>query len=315
MITKLKELTAVKFGEKLLIQLSNGTYRVDGIESTIKWDGQQVQIEKDSEVYKGTTPNREKLHYTSKEGDLSVEEYDSRYNEYYGKYHNYEAICYPDLETEYECKKKMQELNNYTPVYNSPEIEWELLEYETIGELIDTGSTFITTCLELGQVKWDRTKDGTGVFRVDLAGAAHDKWVEMSTKYVAKANFTNSRDRMYLRFAQVDDSYIFGDFSPFKSGSASFHTTLEEAVKAEEGAKKAVVDIINKAIFPIGVNNVLAQKLFREISSLKKRIQGIDSKVKTQKEYKRALVDTNEILNTLDEYIKEHIPLEEESHD
>jgi hypothetical protein len=210
MINNLKDYQAVHIVAtgKYLVHLPAGTYFFgSGDPVEIRgYSGQTLTVENPYEIRVGTTRPKSVLFMKDSKGNrVEVKEYNDfresikQYETEFGTYH------YPDLETEFEVRRKLDYYENLDKIFDNPATVLNpVSQIELVGELSDTGSEFIQSSFEFGQ---NGFWHGASPYRVNIALVAKDEFKQLQA---LSDKLTNS-DHSGLRYAKFENSYIFND--------------------------------------------------------------------------------------------------------
>jgi len=194
---------AVAFNGVYVIQLSRGEYvSPSGDSVKINMADQLTHHQIDGwHLVKKTQP--QVLYYKTKEGnELSVGDY-HRLQE---QYEEYKESGFPDLDTEFDIKKRIAEYSRSTPVMSEVEVTHEPIEITVIGSAEDTGSEFIETPFKYGKVSF-KTR---GVYKVHASSISIDEFKKLGAKFT-KDRFNCDGDK--LRFAKINGNFVFSHMS------------------------------------------------------------------------------------------------------
>jgi len=172
---------------------------------------------------------------------------------------------YSSLEEEFECRKKQEWLNEYTPEYEERGHKVEDVQYIIVGSLEDTGSPYIETPFVYGNSSWSRS---SGMYRCNLTKAAFDRYKEHESTFGKHFKFTNDGYRHYLHFAKINGNYIFSGESPFKDNCFVYTSTLEDAKVKIKQAIDAVDTLVMPIVCPITIDTLFVSDILKSVKSL-----------------------------------------------
>lgn len=239
-----KDSFIVKAGE--LDQNTDFYINEELVHSELKRQGFKI---KKSDVVKFLPKNKTLLGYEKGKKFLTIEEYKSK-PQYYDGDSSEENVL--------RAIANRKELEGFEPKYK--EIEFELVELEVYGSIIDTNSNFVN-CGITG--RWDKEPI---VYTLDVNKITVDEYKKIRTEFSNHAKFEDL-DRSYLRFAKINNSYCFGDRYPFTEiRNEKVFISLEKATEEEFNIRSDVRKTALRQIFP---NNVNENKKIMIISHLK----------------------------------------------
>lgn len=210
MINNLKDYQAVHIVAtgKYLVHLPAGTYYF-GSKDPIEirgYSGQTLTVENPKEIRIGTKAPKTLLFLKNELGErIEVKEYNDFLESIKQYETEFDTFHYPDLETEFEVRRKIDYYEKLEKVYDNPATVLNpVSQIEIVGELSDTGSEFIQSSFEFGQ---NGFWHGASPFRVNIALVAKDEFKKLQA---LSDKLTNS-DHSGLRYAKFENSYIFTD--------------------------------------------------------------------------------------------------------
>ena len=297
MITGLKYKEAVLLGDTIQMKLPYGSYEVDGVGIE---GGREIVIAKDSTINEVRNLGTVITHYYQDDEDqstISLEEYDKILQGSRGDWDDdLEEYTYKDLDHEFECRKKIEELGKWKPSKVDQGVEKTPFEYFIVGSLEDTGSPFIESPIIYGQLSW---KGGRSFYKCNLSAAACSRYNEYEEKYKTSVNFSNNTGRTYLRFAQVNSSYVFSDKSPFKENSIVYTDTLEKARSLVAEAVKEVDRVLGPIVHPIELGKEDAGMILQKVRKLRESAMGLDTKQRSSTSKSYMLKELGELQDKL----------------
>jgi len=251
LITNLPEKTGILLGDQILVSLpaakANTHYEVDGVKPTLKYSygyPQQIIIQKDSVIEIVENDKKVITRYQKDDEILSLEEYNHISFENYGKYYDddEDELAYPDLDTEFQCRKELEKLKEFNPVYDIIVGERKVFEYAIVGSAEKTGSKFIHNPLAFGK----GTFTNANFYKVDLYGITCDELVD----YCKKNNLTYKNEHKdTVKFACIDHAngkYVIYDLPKgLYADDCRYTTTLEEAKQTEEDQRVLIRKILD----------------------------------------------------------------------
>lgn len=199
------------------------------------------------------TSKHEISHYENNGVIMSKEEFQSKPTNY-----NEEST---DEET-LRAIANRKELQGFKAVY----VESKILDYniEILGYIENTKSDFISCTIK------DQYSKTPVIYTVQKNRITIDEYNVLSEKYKDQARF-GKKDRGYLRFCQIDGTYVFGDTYPFTEGEYNcIFLNLEDAQRKEEEIRILVRKAIEKHIFRKGLNDLKKTNIISYLTKVKK---------------------------------------------
>ena len=311
MLKGLKINSAVKSGDYYLVLLGSGKY------SKYNLDGSQTKF--DVAAYNGTTMTMEVIenltklevitptrlsHYTTPEGEhKTVDQYNNILSTYKTNYEVEDGdVEYPDLETEFMCRKELTKISEWKRHYTDEEVKWVPVQIDIVGEYQDTGSKFIETPISIGSVEHRR---GQGFYKVLSSLVAHDQYKKLETQYKDSTHtFHNEIIRKYLDFAKVNEEMIFYNKYPWcKEGVVSFFPTLIEAQEHESEIRSAVTATIKDGVTPCVLDMITARSVLGDIRRALDSVRSIEPKQKSRQDKIICMKKLTGLIESLDQYI------------
>ena len=290
---------AIEFNGVYVIHLSRGEYvSPSGENVKINMTGQLThhQIEGWQRVKK-TQPRV--LHYKTKEGnELSVDEY-RRLQE---QYEELKEKGFPDLDTEFDLKKRIAEYNRATAVMSEAEVTHEPIEITVIGSAEDTGSEFIETPFKYCQTSFK----SSGIYKVHSTAISVDEFKKLGSKFTKDRFSCDGK----LRFAKINGDFVFSHMSDvawIDRQTSQVVGTIEEARELEKSIRQQVVNAVYLALIPVPADDVTLNEVLRQLGRIQDTVRGLDVKVKDQSSQRVALVKIRELRGRVEESINEYI--------
>ena len=287
---------AVKFNDVYIVALNTGVYDVDGSDITIVHGRQhgQIMVADPFTIRRKVVPQNVVdfyQHCEDKSLTMSNDEMLKARYECVGKYQDEDYdTCWPDLDTEMACRKKLEELNKYKTVMTNPKHFYEDVEVNVIGSQEDTGSHYIETPYLVGQTKWSG-----GVYRVKLSHIAMNEYHIMVPEVDAKfENTTHS----HLEYLKVNGEYALTKQSyPWvkQANAQAFYMTLEEAKEAEEFVRTTLRGILMLKVKKTVLEPITADEVYQEISRLYKSVGSLDVKVKADSDRRHIMTSLHKL--------------------
>jgi len=283
----LKTNQAVKLDSGVyVVELYSGTYEINGVRTSVGYQ-QQFAVESLDSIKRVTAVKGKVLHYTLGEEQVSVTEYQAISNlvssmsaEFYNE--DADEYIFPNLDTEFEFKKKQELLNRHVAVRAADTEQLDTVDITVVGEAVDTGSKFIDTPFSYGQVSFN----GRGVFRVDMSAIAADEYQKQQANYT-QFKFTNIT-HSNIRFAQADSNYLFKDDTlGAKENQVRVLTTLADAKALEAEVRAAISNTMRQKLAPVTLtkNIVTATGVLNSLETIKSQLAKLDVKQKSYNDW------------------------------
>lgn len=267
----------IDLGESWLVYLSEyGLYKLEDREVRVN-GGAQFFVKPGTEISKITCYNKELVHY-EKDGEiLSVKDY----NAVHDKFRDEDTFeyDYSSLEEEFEHRKELENLRDYTQIFTQKEDEVTPVPLSFVGSAQDTGNKYITTAFSYGKAKFGNS----GFYEVNFTAVTSDTFWEFIGEYSLKEVTTNDFKRNYVRFAKVKGTYVVGDsILGAEEKCKRYYTTLRGAEEAIESHKKAFTRHLKIKIFgdETPLDGVSVKHVFDKLSSIKSSVSALDVKQK-----------------------------------
>jgi hypothetical protein len=237
-ITGLNNYDAVLLDGAFFVQLSAGTYEIDGEVTTIPYSGRQFTVSRLDHIYHLVKDPAVPTGFVDEDGNPfgSIEQWRSlkRVNS------EYLESGYPSLEKEFSLRTELAKYDGKKMVLVDPEPHRVLVDFNIIGALVSTGSKFIQSALSFGKASFG----AGGVYQVDRRAISIDEFDKLAVKY-PKLNRDGKTD---LQFAKYAGDFLFtreADTRAYLKGPSSLVcTTLDEARGEEEAIRKHVRQVI-----------------------------------------------------------------------
>jgi len=283
----LKTNQAVKLDSGVyVVELYSGTYEINGVRTSVGYN-QQLVVESLDSIKRVTAVKGKVLHYTLGEEQVSVAEYQAISNlvssmsaEFYNE--DADEYIFPNLDTEFEFKKKQELLNRHVAVRAADTEQLDTVDITVVGEAVDTGSKFIDTPFSYGQVSFN----GRGVFRVDMSAIAADEYQKQQANY-SHVKFTNST-HCNIRFAQADSNYLFKDDTlGAKENQIRVLTTLADAKALEAEVRAAISNTMRQKLAPVALTKdiVTTAGVLNSLETIKSQLAKLDVKQKSYNDW------------------------------
>lgn len=299
MIKNLNNYEAICFGDFYLVNLPIGNYVIsNGERISIAEYNNQVTLKQIDNIYKINMPKKTLSHYVDPDGMvISIEEYNLFHEDYDRKYYNKETYSYeyPSLEEEFSARKDKEYFARLVSVSNTPAQEtYSLVDIKLLGYQIDTGSSFITSSIALGEIR-------AHSYVVYDGKIANDEFIKLSIKYSANGKF-EVPNHSNIEFAKIDGSFLFTRQSEKFTKDIdirSIHTTLENAKERETYIRKYVNDIIVMKLFPSHINvnmvNTLSE-IYYKLENIRTALLSVSSKSATSSNYSMTVSLVNDLI-------------------
>lgn len=289
---------------KLVVALNPGTYVVSAVITKV-YHNDQLVIEKDqvNSLFRVESRSGIVLHYMLDKRKVSVEEHRDlliEVSELESEFYNgdSEEYYFPDLDTEFEFRKKKELLNRHLPVRDEDQNIFIPVKITVIGSAEDTGSEFIETPFSYGEVSFQ----GRGVYRVNLSAIAKDEFNKARIKYI-NVKFDNATDSN-IRYAQVNNNYVFKDDTlGAKENQIRVLGSLKEAQDMEAKVRTGISNILRHKLEPVEVTQQIltVNQVMTDLETVLLAVKRIDSKNKTQFEHSLAVKKVAELIKKLEQ--------------
>jgi hypothetical protein len=301
---ELKAYQAVKLDNgNFVVAFPRGKYVIDGATGSVNGLCDQVVVTDITQVFRVENTPGEILHYTLYDQIVSVEVRNALYAEVQAladEYFNEDAeeVVFPDLDTEFEFRKKQELVNRHVMVRGAPQTLQITVEITVVGTAEDTGSEFIETPFSFGEISFQ----GRGVYRVDLSGIAKDEFNRARIKYT-EATF-NDATHSNIRYAQVNGDYLFKeDTLGAKENQVRVLGSLREAQEMEQNVRTVIGNILRHKLEPVEVTKAVltVNQVLLDLAVIKREVVNIDPKSKTLGERRNALARLNALIDKLEQ--------------
>lgn len=313
-ITNLPEKSAILLGDQILVSLphakANTHYEIDGVKPTLNYSygyGHQIIIQKDSVIEIVENDKKVISGYQKEDGDyLSFDEYQSIHFENWGKYYDNDDDCelnYPDLDTEFQCRKELEKLKEFNPIYDVIVGERKVFEYTIVGSAEKTGSKFIHNPLAFGQ----GTFTNANFYKIDLYGITCDELVN----YCKKNNLTYKNEHKdTVKFACIDHDngkYVIYDLPKgLYVNDCRYTTTLEEAKQLEEDQRVLIRKILDSKLKIVKtIDSTSANEILGLINNALSNFSTVSPMKTSRSNFEYGLKKVNEAKEKLLTYIHE----------
>lgn len=288
LITMLNDFEAVTSGDVMIIQLpANRVWDIDGKRVASPYGkGTQVSVAKDAVISTVTAAQRVLKHYVNGDSEISSE----RMNAYRSDF--YYGDNYPDLETEFEHRKLLAELDKFTPVYEETPEVLTPIEYKVIGEFTDTGSAYIETSLTYGKGRFYNNE--TSFFKLNVTGLLGNELQKFAKeKGLTFSNSTHSG----FRYAQINGVYVSEKAweTRLQEGSTQYFPTLSSAIGAEQALVGELRQMLNAKFNYSKLDGLLVNEIYGDLRRIKEYVQGLEVKVKSDNSKRLAIRAIDEL--------------------
>lgn len=301
LIQGLKQFEAVIVGGSIIIQLAENSYLnhrsylVDGEAREIS--NTQVVLNKGSLLQKVIRGTSKIIGLNLTDGSyVDYSTYIKQGNMYEDEDGNPD---YPTLEEEYQHKKLMQKYQGSQWVYETTPETYEDIEITIVGEVADTGCTYIENALAFGQGKFNNS----GFYRVNMKGVIANT-VHKFSKETGLELYQSSDN---IEFVQMGGSYVFN--SSFKYNNV-FKRSQYRVVTTLQAAKEVVYEVENdtwkylslKYGTNLKVTKDSANVIHEKISGIQNRVNNLEVKAKsdaTLRLLKKDIVELQEALYSI----------------
>lgn len=296
----LQDKQAIKLDNGLYVVQLNGskniTYKVKGEIATHAYSNKQVVVENLEDIScEERTPSKV-ISFQSPSGEvIEANEFYKLKNEITLPYEDEDGdIVYPDIDTEYQVKKKLEVFNQYTPIKSEEVTQIVPIEIKVVGTALDTGSEFIHTPFQYGEASWL----GKGVYKVLQGAIAMEEFKKIRQSHAhLKWNVPN---HSHLRFVKLNTSYIFttlGEHYSWLSNAkvSKIVTSLEEAKEEESNIRKLIRKELHPYITPVVLDAITLTDVRSKLDSVILRMGNIDVKQKSWSSYATLKKEINQL--------------------
>ena len=292
---------AVKYGDSFVVQLQiNNTYEIDGVSFTPTYaSGGQVAVESLDNIFVKSRPQLFIEHYEGPEGTkYSIEEFQDAQKEMSQYVDEDDEYCFPDLDTEFEVRKRLEPILQTRAVYGEVPAQKAKLEIELIGGLEETGSAFIETPYVIGRTSFS----GGGIYKVRTGQVARDALQQFAKDFGLE--FTNS-NHSHLEYAKLGGEYAVTSLKsrPYiRQGNASVCTdTLEAAHKVEEDIRKFLTDHLKMQFTEKLVKDLKVSALYSKLDRISREVSVLDVKQRNTSSHRAVMILIRELLEEIRE--------------
>jgi len=223
-------------------------YFLNGVELSNDFTKEDFIVQR-SDTFQECSKNKELFEYRKDDKVMSISDYKTKptwYDEDSSDEETLRAIA------------NKKELAGFKPQYKEP--KKENVEFNIIGKITDTGSTFIFCT-----IKDEYYQEDVVLYTLHVQKIAMDEYKKLCNEHKTQAVF-EMPDRNYLRFVKINNNYAFGDYYPF--GDFNYKKTylnLLDAKKEEINIRSMVKKHVKKAVFK---ENLTKEKTFSLINQL-----------------------------------------------
>ena len=292
---------AVKYGDCFVVQLQiNQSYEIDGVNFIPTYaSGAQVVVTSLDNIFSKGSPQRFVEHYEGPDGTkYTVEEFQDAQKEMSQYVDEDDEYCFPDLETEFEVRKRLEPILQTRAVYGEVPAQKAKLEIEVVGGLEDTGSSFIETPYVIGQTSFS----GGGLYKVHTGQVARDALQQFAKDFGME--FTNS-NHSHLEYAKLDGKYAVTSLKsrPYiRQGNAAVCTdSLEAAHKVEQQIRKYLTDHLKMQFTEKLVKDLRVSSLYSKLDRISQEVSVLDVKQRNTSSHRAVMTLLRELLEEIKE--------------
>lgn len=289
-ITGMDKNTAIKLGDKYVVQLSHTSFEINGAKI-----GNQTQVVVDNleDVVQVKITPRKIDHYVDDNGSkYSVVEI----NNIRTKFQDEDGDdFYPTIQDQIDHLKEIEWVNSLEKVYTEEKVERFPVEIEVIGSLEDTGSDFIETAINYGKASWDNS---AGLYKVQMSRIAKDEVIKLQKQYddIDIPNHSN------IEYVKASGKFIFTN-DPKQWIKNAQHVQIVTDLDKAKDLEKHVRDYVNKAMMayiePVKVTDVYAKDLIGSLRNVHKNISDMRLRKDSQGSKWSVLKTVNEMIEKL----------------
>lgn len=303
MIKNLPVYSAVNLGDKYLVQLEyHQEYIINGniIKGSI--NGGQIIVSDIKDIKLHIKPYQRIINYKNDDGTtLSEDEFDdilSKYMYYYNS-EDEDFVFDDDIDMHIQYLKDKKYKDSFTPVFTSEKSYSKSIEFKVIGSLVDTGSKYIETAINYGNINYF---GGSGIYKVFIGMIAKDTF-DLLYKDHSDVLSYGVNDKDTIEYVTYKTDYIFLKNKPnyLKKDAVKVVNSLEDAKNIEASIRAEVTNIINSFLYPQEVTEtdvrVIKDKLTNVVSLL--TISKSHTLVQTKFKIDKAVTEINELIKLL----------------
>ena len=303
MIKNLPVYSAVNLGDKYLVQLEyHQEYIINGniIKGSI--NGGQIIVSDIKDIKLHIKPYQRIINYKNDDGTtLSEDEFDdilSKYMYYYNS-EDEDFVFDDDIDMHIQYLKDKKYKDSFTPVFTSEKSYSKSIEFKVIGSLVDTGSKYIETAINYGNINYF---GGSGIYKVFIGMIAKDTF-DLLYKDHSDVLSYGVNDKDTIEYVTYKTDYIFLKNKPnyLKKDAVKVVNSLEDAKNIEASIRAEVTNIINSFLYPQEVTEtdvrVIKDKLTNVVSLL--TIFKSHTLVQTKFKIDKAVTEINELIKLL----------------
>lgn len=286
---KLKELDTISHP---IVELTRGTWLVDGVEYTVEgYNGQEVMV-KDVASIKFKHTSTKLSHYESEDGiELGVEDWEVQYNQLTskGSYDEDGDIQFRELEDEFTYRKFRQKYKpKYETLYDwiNVDVERTLIKIKTDNPHIE--SLYCTSAFD---------KEDSLLYVYYRMGAINkivaDCFKSLGMEFkgniyyhqTARGKVWGNSDVSCPRWIVAFNTYIFSDNFPNAQGASNYKGTLEQCLALYESDKKLYESHIkSKYLSHFGdkeISKLSAGFVLSKLETISNSLAGVEAKQKS----------------------------------
>lgn len=295
-IKNLKHGNAIILGENKYLILLKGyeTYDIDGNVYDVGSDEQRV-VKSIDNIYV-VRPQKSVLdHFIDSAGNkVPVDDYNKLMSELSKLPRTSNGYEYPDLQTEFHYRSRLAVFEAMEQVKVVPPALKTKIDYEIIGSMEDTGSEFIETSF----VRGDASFFDKGPYKFLGSAAAIDEFKKVTAhnpKFVLGSDLQWAKYENHTIFSNKQNRFISsrGDYAIF--------TSLEQAQDEEQKLRTFIKDVCDSYDKPVilDATGIDKNKIIDKLSTIKKRVEEIQSKNATLRLHSTARENIDALINEL----------------
>ena len=300
MFKGLKTHEAVKNDNGYVVCLSNGNYEVDGKLLELDYNERQLFVHDVENIFK-IYYSKPLSHMEDAEGNV----YDANTRmEFINKWEPYlddeddTFLGTVDQEVEYVREKHL--VDSLKSVFGEQEESRQKIQIKVVGSVEDTGSNFIETAINIGEVKEN------SIYSVHIGKIACDQFLSTCKELDLEYNLPSHGN---LEFAKIAGKFIFTNnkSNHVKSNQAvKIYSTLKDAKQCEEEVRGSVHNQIVYMIDKTPASQKTLKDLRGRLNNFENNLMGISVKVKSEDAKKQLLNEMRKEREVIESLIKEN---------
>jgi hypothetical protein len=244
-------------------------------------------------------------HYTLEGVVVDKNTVDTLRNEVSAKYEKYSEddvdYIYPDIDTEFEHKKALLDLDKYQSVSARTDDEYIKQDVEVVGEIVIPESKFIAPSLMVGKAKFTN-----GFYTLNTARVAMDEAIKTVSEIGLKVE-SDHKDTLRFWKASGTKDYIFyssglegtGESNHSNNHHNKYYMTLGDADKQEEAIRKDIRNWLVAFANKTQVNDKSVTMVIKSLNNIMRGVGELDVKQKHANSKHIVLNNVRELITKL----------------